>query len=158
MFDRFVRVRLDFSWVEKPTNYGGLVHLRSTAFHRIGSVTKSLIVRMNQMKCSASKKMFFTQVSIAIVLLWDEMSCIKEGFFFVRDRINNSMADYNATWGGRLCVSRGKLCYWISFEHFWLEGWNFLWSQSMIKADRYKSRAPRQQRPTDRLTDWQSGL
>ena len=81
------------------------------------------------------------------------MSCIKEGFFFVRDRINNSMADYNATWGGRLCVSRGKLCYWISFEHFWLEGWNFLWSQSMIKADRYKSRAPRQQRPTDQLTD-----
>ena len=48
---------------------------------------------------------------------------------FVRDGIYNSMADYNLTWR-MLSVCLGKLCYWVTFEHFELEGWNFLWCRS----------------------------
>ena len=55
---------------------------------------------------------------------------------FVRDGIYNSVADYNSTWRVLsvcvcVCLSRGKLCYWVTFERFELEGWNFLWCLSM---------------------------
>ena len=60
--------------------------------------------------------------------------------FFVRVGIYNSVADYNSTWRVLsvcvsvclcMCVSWGKLCYWVTFERFELEGWNFLWCLSM---------------------------
>ena len=46
---------------------------------------------------------------------------------FVRDGIYNSVADYNSTWRVSsvcvsVCVSRGKLRSWITFERFELEG------------------------------------
>ena len=46
---------------------------------------------------------------------------------FVRDGIYNSVADYNSTWRVSsvclsVCLSRGKLCYLVTFERFELEG------------------------------------
>ena len=44
---------------------------------------------------------------------------------FVRDGIYNSVADYNSTWRVScvsVCLSRGKLRSWITFERFELEG------------------------------------
>ena len=71
-------------------------------------------------------KQIFSEAWMSLTLSKSSFKCPE---FFVRDGIYNSVADYNSTWWVSsvcvcvsVCLSRGKLCYWVTFERFELEG------------------------------------